>query len=154
MIAVDKIQKIVEDKIAEGSNFIVDISVKPGNNIYILLDNDNGISIQDCVEMSRHVDANLDREVEDFELHVSSPGLDRPLKTLRQYQKYLGKELSVTTKENKKFIGKLLDVSENEIKLETKTKEAVEGKKGKQLITNNISLTFNQIKQTKVVISF
>jgi ribosome maturation factor RimP len=154
MIAVNKIQKIVEDKIAEGSNFIVDISVKPGNNIYILLDNDNGISIQDCVEMSRHVDANLDREVEDFELHVSSPGLDRPLKTLRQYQKYLGKELSVTTKENKKFIGKLLDVSENEIKLETKTKEAVEGKKGKQLITNNISLTFNQIKQTKVVISF
>jgi ribosome maturation factor RimP len=154
MIAVDKIQKIVEDKIAEGSNFIVDISVKPGNNIYILLDNDNGISIQDCVEMSRHIDANLDREVEDFELHVSSPGLDRPLKTLRQYQKYLGKELSVTTKENKKYIGKLLDVSEKEIKLETKTKEAVEGKKGKQLITNNISLTFNQIKQTKVVISF
>ena len=104
--------------------------------------------------MSRHVDANLDREVEDFELHVSSPGLDRPLKTLRQYQKYLGKELSVTTKENKKITGKLLDASKDEIKLETKTKEAVEGKKGKQLITNNISLTFNQIKQTKVVISF
>jgi ribosome maturation factor RimP len=128
--------------------------VKPGNNIYILIDNDNGVSIKDCVEMSRHVESSLDREVEDFELHVSSPGLDRPLKTLRQYQKYLGKELSVTTKEGKKLSGKLLKVNNDAIELEVKSKEAVEGKKGKHLIIRNINLTFNQIKETKVVISF
>lgn len=154
MITVDKIQKLVEEKISEGSNFIVDIAVKPGNNIYILIDNDKGLPISDCVEMSRYVESHLDREAEDFELHVSSPGLDKPFKTVRQYQKYLGKEVSVTTKENKKLIGRLLNVSENGIELETKTKGAVEGKKGKQLIINNINLTFNQIKETKIVISF
>jgi ribosome maturation factor RimP len=154
MIAKEKIQELAEAKIAEGPNFIVDIAVKPGNNIFILIDNDNGVSIQDCVEMSRYVEAGLDRETEDFELHVSSPGLDRPLKTLRQYQKYLGKELSVSDKNGHKYTGKLLKASEEGIELETKSKEAVDGKKSKQLITNKISLTFNQIKQTKVVISF
>jgi ribosome maturation factor RimP len=154
MITVEKIRELAEAKIAEGSNFIVDIAVKPGNNIYILLDNDQGLSIQDCVEMSRHVESGLDRETEDFELHVSSPGLDRPLKTIRQYKKYIGKELSVTTKEGKKQIGKLLKVSEEGIELETKTKEAIEGKKGKKIVTHNNSLNFNQIKETKVVISF
>ncbi|MCW3105039.1 MAG: rimP [Bacteroidetes bacterium] len=154
MITVEKIHELVAAKIAEGSNFIVDIVVKPGNNIYILIDNDNGVSIKDCVEMSRHVEFSLDREAEDFELHVSSPGLDRPLKTLRQYQKYIGKELSVTTKEGEKLSGTLLKATEAGIELETKSKEAVEGKKTKQLITRNTSLTFNQIKETKVVISF
>jgi ribosome maturation factor RimP len=154
MIAAEKIQELVEAKIAEGPNFIVDIAVKPGNNIYILIDNDNGVSIQDCVEMSRHVESGLDREKEDFELHVSSPGLDRPLKVLRQYQKYTGKEVAVTTKEGKKLAGKLLKASESGIELETRSKETVEGKKGKQLLIRNISLTFNQIKETKVVISF
>ncbi|HEX8514926.1 MAG TPA: ribosome assembly cofactor RimP [Bacteroidia bacterium] len=154
MITVEKIQQIAEAKIAEGSNFIVDIAVKPGNNIYILLDNDNGISIKDCVEMSRHVESNLDREQEDFELHVSSPGLDKPLKTLRQYIKYLGKDLNVTSREGKKYSGKLLKATEEGIELESKSKEAVEGKKGKQLVIRNISLTFNQIKESKVVISF
>jgi ribosome maturation factor RimP len=154
MTAIDKIQKLVEEKIAEGSNFIVDVAVKPGNNIYILIDNDNGLPIKDCVEMSRHVEAGLDRELEDFELHVSSPGLDKPLKTVRQYKKYIDKEISVTTKENKKHIGRLLSVSDDGIEMETKTKEVAAGKKGKQLIINNIKLTFNQIKETKIVISF
>jgi ribosome maturation factor RimP len=154
MITVEKIQELVAAKVAEGSNFIVDIAVKPGNNIYILIDNDNGLSIKDCVEMSRHVEFSLDREQEDFELHVSSPGLDRPLKSLRQYQKYIGRELSITTKAGEKLSGKLLSASEEGIEMETRVKEAVEGKKGKQLIIRNTSLTFNQIKETKVVISF
>ena len=154
MIAVQRISELVDAKIAEGSNFVVDVAVKPGNNIYILIDNDNGVSIKDCVEMSRYVESNLDREAEDFQLHVSSPGLENPLKTIRQYKKYIGKQLDVVTKEKKKLSGKLISVNENEIALEVKTKEAVQGKKGKQLIINNINLTFNQIKETKVVVSF
>jgi ribosome maturation factor RimP len=154
MITVDKIQKLAEEKIAESSNFIVDIAVKPGNNIYIMLDNDNGLAISDCVEMSRFIESRLDRETEDFELHVSSPGLDKPFKTVRQYKKHIGKEVSVTTKDGKKLIGRLMKVSDEGIELETKTKELVAGKKGKQLIINNTNLTFNQIKETKLVISF
>jgi ribosome maturation factor RimP len=154
MITEDKIRSLVEAKVAEGSNFIVNVAVKPGNNIFILIDNDNGLPIKDCVEMSRYVESALDREIEDFELHVSSPGLDRPLKTVRQYQKYIGKEVSVTTRDNKKLSGKLISAGDKGIELETKTKEAVAGKKGKQLIINNINLTYNQIKETKIVISF
>jgi ribosome maturation factor RimP len=154
MITVEQIKKLAEEKLAETTNFIVDISVKPGNRITILLDNDNGISIGECVAMSRHVEFNLDREQEDFELSVMSPGLTEPLKTLRQYQKYIDKQLEVITKENQKLTGKLLSVTNEGIVLETRVKEKTEGKKSKQLIINNIPLTFNQIKETKVVISF
>ena len=154
MITIDSIKKITDTKIAEGTNFIVDIVVKPGNKIIVLLDNDNGISIKDCVEMSRHIESSLDREKDDFELNVMSPGLTEPLKTLRQYQKNIGKQIDVVTKEGKKISGRLNSAEENGIELESKVKEKVEGKKGKQLIINNIKLTFSQIKETKIVISF
>jgi ribosome maturation factor RimP len=154
MITVDKIKKLAETKIAEGTNFIVDISVKPGNKITVLLDNDNGVSISDCVDMSRHIEFSLDRESEDFELNVMSPGLTEPFKIVRQYLKYINKHIDVVTKENKKLSGKLLSVDDEGIVLETKTKEKTEAKKSKQLLINNINLTFNQIKETKVVISF
>jgi len=154
MITKEKIEKLVEEKIAEGSNFIVDVAVKPGNKIFILIDNVNGLPISDCVAVSRHVESNLDREQEDFELNVSSPGLDQPFKVLKQYKKNIGKYVDVKTKENQKLSGKLISADENGIVIETKSSERVEGKKGKQLLINNINLTFNQIKETKVVISF
>lgn len=154
MITVEQIKKLVDEKLSGTSNFIVDISVKSGNKITILLDNDAGISIGDCVNMSRHVEFSLDREQEDFELSVMSPGLTEPFKILRQYQKYLNKQVEVVTKEQQKLTGKLLSVNNDGIVLEIKSKEKVEGKKSKQLIVNNIPLTFNQIKETKVVIVF
>ncbi|MGZ4033654.1 MAG: ribosome assembly cofactor RimP [Bacteroidia bacterium] len=154
MITIDSIKKITDAKIAEGTNFIVDIVVKPGNKIIILLDNDNGVSIKDCVELSRFVESNLDREKEDFELNVMSPGLTEPFKILRQYQKNIEKQVDVITKEGKKLSGKLLSADEEGIELEVKRREKTEGKKGKQLSINNIKLTFNQIKETKIVISF
>lgn len=154
MITVNKIKELVEAKIVEGSNFIVDINVKPGNKITILLDNDKGVSISDCVAMSRHIEFNLDRESEDFELNVMSPGLTEPFKTLRQYQKHIEKLVDVLTKENKKLSGKLLSVNDEGILLETKVKEKIEGKKSKQSIISKTNLSFNQIKETKVVISF
>lgn len=154
MITLEQIKNLANTKLEGTSNFIVDISVKPGNKITVLLDNDNGVSIGDCVDMSRHIEFSLDRESEDFELNVMSPGLTEPLKILRQYEKYINKEVDVTTKENKKHTGKLLSANNEGIVLETQTKEKVEGKKTKQLLINNIKLTFNQIKETKVVISF
>ena len=154
MITIDSIKKLTDTKIAEGTNFIVDITVKQGNKIIVLLDNDNGVSIKDCVEMSRHIESSLDREKDDFELNVMSPGLTEPFKILRQYQKNIDKQIDVTTKEGKKLTGKLVSANEEGIELESKVKEKVEGKKGKQLIINSIKLTFSQIKETKIVISF
>lgn len=154
MITVEQVKKLAEEKLAGTLNFIVDISVKPGNKITILLDNDAGISISDCVNMSRYVEQNLDREKEDFELNVMSPGLTEPFKTIRQYQKHINKQVEVVTRENQKLAGKLLSVSNEGVIIETRATKKIEKSKPKQLVINNITLTFNQIKETKVVISF
>ncbi len=154
MITVEKIQQLADAKLAEGTDFIVDISVKQGNKITILLDNDKGISIANCIAMSRFVESNLDREVEDFELNVMSPGLTEPFKIPRQYQKNIGRQVDVVTKEGQKLSGKLYKTDNEGIELETRTKEKTEKNKGKQLIISNISLKFNQIKETKLVLSF
>jgi ribosome maturation factor RimP len=152
MITAEQIREIAAQKLAETSDFIVDIKVKPGNRITVLLDNDKGVSIQDCVAMSRHIEFSLDREKEDFELSVMSPGLTEPFRILRQYIKNLGKQVDVVTKEGKKLSGKLLSANEEGIELEVKSTERVNGKKQQQI--NNINLTFNQIKETKIVLSF
>lgn len=154
MITVNKIKELAEAKLAESTNFIVDISVKPGNRITVLLDNDKGVSIGDCVEMSRYIESNLDREKEDFELNVMSPGLTEPFKILRQYRKNLGRQVDVLTTGNERLSGKLLSADEDGIVLETRSKEKTETGKAKQLIINNINLTYNQIKKTTIVISF
>jgi ribosome maturation factor RimP len=150
MLTREKITAIAEKKLAESSNFIVDVAIKPGNKIIVLLDNDNGISIADCVAMSRFIESNLDREVTDFELNVMSPGLNEPFKIIRQYYKNIGKQVDVTTKENKKITGKLIAVNEAGIILESKNSK----KKTKESLFINTNLTFNQIKETKVVILF
>lgn len=151
MITVQKIRELATVKIEEGDNFIVDIYIKPGNKITILLDSDNAITIADCVSMSRYVESNLDRESEDFELCVMSAGLTEPFKVERQYKKNIGRQVDVLTKDGKKITGKLVSVSGEEIVIEIKSKEK---NKEKKLITNNINLNFNQIKETKRVISF
>ena len=154
MITVDKIEQLAALKLSEGTNFIVKISVRQGNKIIILLDNDNGISISDCIEMSRYIETNLNREIEDFELNVMSPGLTEPFIVIRQYQKNIGKQVEVITKEGKKISGKILTVNEEGFELETRVKEKVERNKGKQLIISNINIIFNQIKETKLILSF
>ena len=150
MITIDKIEALAAKKIQEGNNYIVDISVRPGNKIIVLLDNDKVISISDCVEMSRYIESNLDRETEDFELSVMSAGMTEPFKITRQYIKNIGRQVDVVTKEGNKHNGKLISADNSGIILETKTKE----KKSKQIITNNINLEYSKIKETKRVISF
>ena len=155
MISAEKIRALAEEKLVDTQNYLVDVILRPGNKITVLLDSMNGgISINDCVQISRQIESNLDREVEDFELNVSSSGLDRPFKVLKQYIKNIGKEVEIVTKENKKLTGILLDANETEVILEAKTKEKVDGKKGKQTIIKTHKLNYNQIKETKIVISF
>lgn len=154
MITAEKIKQLVEEKIEGSPNFIVDVTVKPGNKIMVLMDSDKGIVVADCVEVSRHIESNLNRDVEDFSLEVSSPGLDYPFKTPRQYKKNIGRQVNTITKTGEKVTGKLVEVGNDGIVIETKVKEKVEGKKSKQLIIDNVNLPFNEIKETKVVLSF
>jgi len=151
MVTVQEIKSLVDEKIEGTGNFLVDIAIKPGNKIVILIDNENGVSISDCVKVSRHVEHNLDREKEDFELQVSSPGADQPFKVYKQYLKHLGKNVKVVADDGTLIEGKLLSVNEDGIELEPTTDK--KNKKKQEQITNK-HFNFNQIKETRGVISF
>ena len=154
MINQSVISNLVQEKIASTDYYIVEVSVSGSNQIKVEIGSDKGVNINDCVQISRHIEGNLDREKEDFELTVSSAGLDQPLKILRQYQGSVGKEVKTLTKEGKQLKGKLLSAKEEEIELEITSREKVEGKKKKQIVTKIIRVPMEQVKETKVIISF
>ena len=153
MIDKNKIVELVEEKLTE-DQFIVSIDVSPSNQISVLLDSDKGITIRDCVNISRQIEGNLDRESEDFELNVSSSGLGQPFKILRQYKKNIGKEIEVVLKDGRKVEGILKQVDEDGFELETSKKEKVEGKKKKELIVSLIPIKFDEAKTVKNIIKF
>jgi ribosome maturation factor RimP len=134
--------------------YIVDMNISSTNQILIEIDALEGaVAIVDCMSVSRNVEHNLDREVVDFELQVTSPGLDKPFKVIQQYQKNIGK--GVKTKiEEKTIEGILKSVTEEGIVIETERKERLEGKKKKIKIVEDVELAFSDIVETKVVISF
>ena len=135
--------------------FVVDLTISSTNVIHLELDKTEGyVSINECMSVSRNIEHNLDRESADFELHVSSAGLDKPLRVLAQYTKNIGREVKVVTTDGKKQEGFLIAASEKELTLETSRKEKLEGKKKKELIVEQHVFPMNQIKETKIVISF
>ncbi len=154
MITTEKVKDLIIDKLEEKNCFIVELDVKPGNNIMLEIDSLNGFTIQDCVDFSRAVEHNLDREVEDFELHVSSPGIDKPFRVKEQYLKNIGREVKVVTNEDEKVEGELKAVNNDAIEVEYSYKEKIEGKKKKQTITESKKIEFNNIKETTLIISF
>lgn len=154
MIDSKFIRKLVEEKLEELPYFIVDVSVSSANLIRVEIDGDKGVNIADCVKISRHIEGNLDREQEDFELTVSSAGMDQPFKILRQYQRYMGREVELKTNSGEKHKGKLLLATEDIVEIETKRKEKIPGKKKKQEIIEKLSIPMENVKETKVVISF
>jgi len=153
MIAKTKVLELVEEKL-EDNMFLVDVSVSKNNIIHVFIDSFEGLTIEQCIEISRHVEHNLDREEEDFELQVSSPGLTESFKVKEQYIKYKGREVEVLTSEGVQLTGVMKDVNDEGIILETSKREKVEGHKKKQLIVKEHNLKFDEIKSAKAVISF
>ncbi|MCK9411755.1 MAG: ribosome assembly cofactor RimP [Prolixibacteraceae bacterium] len=151
MISKVVIQRMVEEKLSD-TMFIVDVTVGPGNAISVIIDSDEGLSIDKCIEMSRHIEHQFDREVEDFSLEVSSPGLTQPFKVLRQYLKNIGKEVEIITAKGDKFTGTLKSANEENFVIETSSNIKVDGKKTVELKTVEFSL--QEIKTVKQVITF
>lgn len=149
MITAKQISQLVEENLEGSDNYIVSVEVKPGNQIVIEIDNDNGLKVSDCVAVSRHVEGSLDREIEDFALSVSSPGVGKPFKTERQYRKYLNRKVEVVTKEGQLIQGILLEKDNEKISVETE-----KGKKGTQKKKETVVIPLTNIKETKSVISF
>ena len=132
--------------------FLVEIKIKPINNIKIYLDADSGLGIEKCIRINRALYKIMEEmgmyPDGDFSLEVSSPGIDEPLKLLRQYYKNTGRNIEVITNDNNRLEGKLTGVNEEVI-----TVEFTEGK-GKKAVTKNRLISFSNIKQTKVQIKF
>ena len=154
MITVDRVTTLVEEKMEGTDLFIVELSVKPGNKIEILVDRDSGLALEDCLSVSRHVEGNLDRELEDYSLDVSSPGVGKPLKLKRQYVKNVGRTVNVKRTDGTIVEGVLVSSDEEKIVVHTRTKEEVEGKKGKKWVDRDEEIAFDTISEKKIVISF
>ena len=153
MIDKVKIAELVNEKLTD-DQFLVDVTVSSSNVIDIMVDSDTGISINQIVEISRFVESNLDREVEDFELSVFSAGLSEPLSLVRQYKKNLGTEIDVLLTSGLKLTGILLKADDQGIDLEVTTKEKSEGSKKKELVTRVHSFGYPEIKEAKKVLKF
>ena len=153
MIGKSKIEDLVKERLDNGM-FLVDVTVSPSNVINVYLDSFDGLKIDDCAKMSSYLERELDRDKEDFELQVSSPGLSRPFKVREQYYKNRGRLLSVETNSGEVITGTLKDAGPRKVMLQSSSREKVEGHKKKQLIVRNYNLNYDEIKSAKVIVTF
>jgi ribosome maturation factor RimP len=157
MISKKKVEKLAKERIDELDNglFIVDLSISSSNVISIELDKYEGnVSVDDCIRVSRNVEHNLDREEQDFELSVSSAGLDKGLRVFPQYEKNIGREVKVKLNEGGSIQGIMTEATPESITVQTTRKERIEGRKKKETIIEDHVLKMDEIKETKIVISF
>jgi ribosome maturation factor RimP len=154
MISKERIEAIVNECIDSEKEFVVDVSISANNKILVLLDSDEGISIDRCVKVSRKIEQDLDEDDLDFGLEVSSAGLSSPLKVVRQYKKNLGRSLNVISNDGEKIKGKLVEVNDNDFSIEVEELLKPEGKKRKELVLRTVTLAYNEVKSAKIIISF
>tara|TARA_B100001778_G_scaffold50992_1_gene38209 strand:+ start:47 stop:517 length:471 start_codon:yes stop_codon:yes gene_type:complete len=156
MISKNRIIELAQERINEldNGNYLVNVSVSAKNVILVKMDNLNqGVSIKDCVSVSRNIEHNLDREAQDFELKVSSPGLDQPFMVYEQYLKNVGKTIEVILNDSS-LKGELLTVSPDEIELKQTEKIKNKTTKKKETLETIHKILMNDIKETRIVISF
>jgi len=149
----NRVKELIEEKIGDRPElFLVQVKMLPNNKLIIHVDGDEGISIQDCAAISRHVGFHLEEEnviEQAYNLEVSSPGVGEPLQLKRQYYKNIGRLLSIKLTDGTTKEGKLLSVTDEEISIEESVKE-----KGKKAQLVETTLSFENIVETKVLISF
>lgn len=134
--------------------FLIDLKFSAGDDITVILDGDNGVSVQDCLDASRAIEFNMDREEHDFSLQVMSAGLSEPLSTPRQFQKNIGREIEVMFENSDKIEGELAKVDEEKITLVLRYRKPKEVGKGKVDAIEEKDIAYGEIKKALVVIKF
>ena len=148
MIDRNKIETLVREFIDGTGIFLVAVKASTSNRITVLADTMTGITIDECAELHKYLENHLDRNIEDFELQVSSPGLDMPFKVIEQYYRNEGSKVEVISTEGEKFSGKLKNVTGGGFELETEIK--IKGRSGG---IKEISFNFDQVKSTRVILT-
>lgn len=154
MITKDQIIECISEKLKEDDVYIVEVKASTTNKISILLDSFEGIPISYCVEINRFIEAEFDRDEEDYELEVSSAGASGPFKTLMQYQKNLNKEVLVKPEGANPRKGILEAANDIDFTISFLEKEKVEGKKKKVEVEKKLTFTYDQIVSTELVFKF
>ena len=145
----------INDEIVARGCFIVEVSVSKDNDIILTIESEKGnIELDDCVSLSRYFETKFDREAEDYSLTVSSAGLDQPFKVYKQYQKAVGTKVEVALKGGKKMVALLEAADEESITLKYSAKEAVEGKKKKEIVEHVDRFEMDQVNAVRPYIEF
>jgi len=153
MIAKEKIISLAEEALKDTDQYVVNVTVSKDNVIELFIDSDTAVTIDDCVDVSNYIEGHLDRDAEDFELSVSSAGIDEPLLVTRQYGKYIGSNVFITKKDGEKKMYKL--VSFNEIEIEVQEAEPKKyGKLTKIVYHDNETILIADIKEVRPYIKF
>ncbi len=148
MIDKNKIEQIINEYITERDMFLVSLKVSTANRITVLADTMKGITIDECAELHRFLEKQLDRNIEDFELQVSSPGLDSPFRVIQQYYRNEGNMIELTDMNGEKFTGKLKNVTDGGFELETVIKN-----RDKTSPVEELSFNYDQVKTAKTVLT-
>ena len=146
MLEKIKILELVNDAMEGTDKFLVNLKITPDNRIFVDIDGDNGVTIDDCIAISRAVESQLDRDEEDFELNVGSAGADMPLKLTRQYRRHIGRGLEVVMLDGERVDGTLREVSDDDILLITPG--------SKKQAPQEHRFAFRDIKSARVAIQF
>jgi ribosome maturation factor RimP len=157
MIDKKTVRKLAEERMTELNSglFIVELNISANNVISIELDKiSGGVSIDECVSVSRNIEHNLDRENNDFELNVSSAGLDKPLRHALQFQKNIGRTVQIVYKDGKKQEATLLAATGDELTIQYEVVEKPEGSKKKNKINKEETVALATVKDVKIVIQF
>ena len=148
MIEKDKISELVNMALVDTDTYLVSVTVSKTNNILVTLDSDSAVTIDRCVEVSRFVEANLDRDIEDYELSVSSAGIDDPLVIRRQYLKYIGQEVAIVIGDAPRRIFRLDGISDETLEL-TEVIDKKYGRLVKKTMGEKTDVSINSIKEIR-----
>ena len=150
----EKVNTLLQEALEERpSLFLIDLTITDAFKVIITLDDDNGVVLQDCIDVSRAIENNLDREEQDFSLEVASVGVGSPLKLVRQYKKNIGRTLIVTTN-TEKIEAELVDANEDFIILSWKAREPKKIGKGKETVQKEQQIPYSDIKEAVVTVTF
>ena len=150
-----KVEQLVHEFLETRKDlYLVDLKISAGDDITVILDGDEGLSLQDCLDASRAVEFNLDREEHDFSLQVMSPGLSEPLKLPRQFKKNMGREIEVLLNSDEKIQGEVVAVDDEKVTVVLKYRRPKLIGKGKEDVVENKEIPYTEIKKALVVIKF
>ena len=151
----ERVENLLREAFEENKSlFLVELNISPSNQISVVIDGDKGVTVNDCIAISRKIEHNLDRDTEDFSLDVASAGVSSPLELPRQFRKNVGRKLAVKTKDGKTLEGDLVRFEDNILTLKWKAREPKPVGKGKTTVVKEAVIPLEEVGEAKVMITF